>query len=1324
MQENWRHKLPYQDFDISKYINTTLASEVQRSQIGNFLKQKGAPAIPTTPSRTRPGEKGKAAEGVDMGIQVETGIIPVVYGHVGLSNTQFDLGQKPSELDAAITTQTIRMPISEGPIIGAAWRVAGASDPTRDPDNENYFGSWSKHVAGVTDPTIGIDKEDNLKQVLLNDAWIIDPNTSVANYRDVKFEMTYGDGSSDKQTATLNATNPLLDQDIESVDDSTNTRNLNDLGDVQAGKGENYVLYWNNATNQWEAKSFNSLLNETGATYDGGAGGSGGSGGDGGTGGRGGTGGVGPITGVPLKYTQFNPPPAHVKTSGEYETTTTVTTYTTPGSVDANLGAPLKRESETDPYFSTTITDVDDNTNAVRLTFAAPNGMYKEFVTTTTVKNGNIELCDTARPISGSGDLSCLTPDIEIAPDGQTSTTKTRVAATARVRIALVTQLCGRDFVLHEDTISVSSLRNGFYSQTETIYLSAMNAGSGAIVTGPNAGSQQIGPTDPDATASCDSSDAGAYDYANYTLHDYLTTYPNQIIQAVDSITVYAYILDEEENELSTPVYLQKAEVIDSMNGYESEYSTGETNSTGYSLNSPDHGIAGFAGDTSNAGGYGLANERTTGGVVTGSYGATKQPDPLTVLDGNSTGSAGDTGTTGTTGVTGTAGNAGTQGSVTVPSVPNVPRVEMANDSSYSGDGVADTVTLPAVTVTNADALANNTLTISVTSGTVDVVTVPGSVSATGRNTGTLTLIGTIADLQTCLNSGLKFYSTTATTGDVTIRFYISSSEGNSETTNQIRSEAITEHSGPTFTIGVNGVTGNFRCFVRNKAIMNTVAGSGTVDDIAADIAEQINDYPSIPKWTATASTNIVTVTGEDGIGSRYNGIFPDNQALTPLMAATITQIADGVSPSRITQPRQTTSNLRSNFVPALAFSNPLTASDVSWLQLSYRPPQGDGKTEISEVGVFVAGRKIQEPNAQPGLSFSQWQAAGYTSTEGWSANGAWVFFDYLTNTTYGLGNDIILTDNQKDQLYYDIYLASFWSQLQPTNQLNAFTGYFNGVFYGAESKFEALQKIADSFYGKFIYLNGNPRLFFDGQSYAWSTYTPTVKKLVNQTNAANLVYQSGSIDNLFNVINVKWNNPENYFRPETVQYKNTASIAKYGERETNIELTGCTSKQQALWHGAWIYETEASNSEIVTYIAGWDHNDVLPGDLIHINDTLRVDSSSIGGRVVTDNGDGTVTLDRNAGTGSIAIVDSLGKIKTGTVSGTTATISTSETKTVKGITYYADFADDAVFNVYSGDFEANYRVIAIQESEDGIYSVTAQKHDPDKYTRVWANTI
>ena len=1326
-------------FSLDQFVKTELVKQVQRTIVDNHIARNGVTGLSSSVSRRALGAASKVPNGVAMGEQLNGDFIPIIYGYIGMTNKQYDEGQKPSEVDTEKTTQQVRIAVSEGPIVGMG-----------EPQNLYDFTSRGPSP----------DYRDFvLKNVVLDEQYVIHPVTSVANFKDLKFRMTQGEGNLNYTfNGKIEKHNPTIsdgsDPDLDITDaanDTVTQKRLNDLTDVQAGRGENYVLYWNNATSQWEAKAFNTLLNQAGLNYQGGAGGAGGDGGSGGDGGRGGTGGVGPITGVPLKYTQHNPPPAHVKTSGEYETTTTVTAYTTPGSVDASLGAPLKRESETDPYFSTTITDVDDNTNAVRLTFAAPNGMYKEIVTTTTVKNGNIELCDTARPISNAGDLNCLTPDIEIAPDGQTSTTKTRVAGTARVRYALVTQLCGRDFILHEDTISVSSLRNGFYSQTETIYLSAMNAGSGAIVTGPNAGSQQIGPTDPDATPSCDSSDAGAYDYSNYTLQDYLTTYPNQIVQAIDSITVYAYILDEEEPELSTPVYLQKVEVTDSMNVYEGSYSTGETNTNGYSLNSPDHGISGFEGDTSNAGGYSLSDERNTGGVVSGSYGATKQPDPLTVLDGNATGSQGDTGSTGTTGVTGTAGSAGQSGTATAPQPDPIPSVESSN-SIYAGDGTSGVFTLSAVTVIHSDPLESVTLTISVPSsaGNLDVVTVHGSVSATGRGTHQLTLIGTQANLQTTLSSGLKFTSSTAAVGDIDIDFYISGSGGNSREIYKIRTQAAVEPVAPTFTITISGATGDFRCFVRDKAIMNTISASGTINDIAAAVAQEINDYNSIPDWTATANANVVTVTGPQALGSSYNGVIPDNQAVGGnLMATFITPIGGGVSASRITQPATNTTRLANsqNFVKFGSYSNLLNDVNVAWAEVVYRPEQDSGTSNLSEIGLVVLGRKnLQEPINDSFMTFDEWLGYNFNHpvsavTEGtykdytFSQNAAGHFYEYLTNTRYGLGNEIKLWDlpyNEWVQFHRDVYDAMAWCEDYGIKT--------NGIIFGQESKIEALQNIAATFAGRFAYVNGYPRLLFEGQCYdhdythvdrttsEQSQYTrlASIKKLVNQSNCANLVYSANGMDNIFNKVNVPYNDRGNYFKTKTAIYEVAQQSADYPfdfDRETTVEYWGVGDERLAQFLAAQFFETEAVNSETVSYVAGWDHYDVFPNDLIMLNDTLRVDQQFVGGRVVSDNGDGTVTLDRDCGSGVIYVTDSFGNICTGTASGTTATVSAGtgeayneETEQFETVTGY--FIAGAVWNM-EANTENLYRVIAIEESEDGIYAVTAQKHDVDKYDRV-----
>ncbi len=1282
INENWEGR------DLAGFIKTTLAQQVQKSLVGEFSNSFGASSLLSTVSKKTSDEnKAKIADGIDMGNQVPKGIIPIIYGHIGMSNTQFDNGQAPSSVDAEIVVQSIKMPISEGPIVGTALLE-------------------SDDVMTVQTPANSVN---HLKNVIINDSYVIDPTTNVANFKDVKFEMTYGDGTLNKQESTLLETNPLLDVDIEAVDDTINDKALNDLSDVNAGKGVNYVLYWNTTEGKWEAKSFNTLLNEAGATYNGGAGGDGGAGGTGGDGGTGGEGGVGPSDGSGLKYTQWNPPPHHIEAPVNSKTEITYTAPpTTPASVVTGKGAPLRESTESTPYFQSTVSfDIDDNIDTLKAKINFPDGIYLEKTTVTTViDNGSITLCDSQRPdLEGadSGDLECLTPSVTVADDGQSATVKERETASVIVYYAFTTTLCGREFILHEGSETITHKKNGRHTHTISVPLASMNAGAGTKADGTQQDGSLIGFGD------CNSTDVNYYKFDDWTLSDYLTAYPDQIINSASAVKVYAWVSEKVSSAdytISTNTYLQELSVCSDLNNYDGLYSLATTNVNPFNQFQPDHGFNYEPHETeTEVEAYSLLQKRCEEEIVSGAFSTVKNPDPLLVWDYTSMGEPGEIGDGGTAGTAGASGSAGTSGTVAVPNLEPIPSVD-SKDSSYPGDGTASTITLGAISVFNDDPAATNLLTIAVSSGTCDVVTTPAGVTVQDANTSSLKIQGAIADIQTCLDAGIEYTSTTATLGDVTETLTISTSAGQSVETSTIRSQAITDFSGPTFTITVTNYVGTFDAYVRGKAIMNSITGATSNDATATAIASAIQSYTSYPNWTATASGNVVTCVGEAGLGSSYNGVQP---TYTGTMSATMSEISGGVSPSRKTQPVRNTGNLKAKFIPALAFTNTLNDTAVSYAQVAYRPPQGDGQTTLSEVGFMVGGRLIENALGSS-LSFSAWQSANYTSTPSWTNNPAWVFLDYLRNSTYGLGLEIFdtLDANQKSGLMADVYNFALWCQ---QHQGGDDIADCNAIIYGAESKIEVLQKIAATGNAKFVYLNGNPRLIFDGYAFSgWGGHTPIPKKLVNQTNAGNLLYQSGSIDNLYNVVNVKFANSDNFYRLEEVQYRNTSSIATFGERETTIDAWGVTDKQQALWQGAWTYETEAVNSEMVTYIAGWDHFDILPGDLICLNDTLRVDNTLKGGRVISI-GSGTVTLDRDAGSGNIAIIDTSGVVQYGTVSGTTATIS-------------GTFQANAVWNVYTGAVAQNYRVVAIEESEDGIFAVTAQKHDPDKYTRIWANTI
>ena len=1268
------------EVDMEKYNKTVLAQTKQTAKVTNALDIHGSQVqfSTYTANKNIKEEKPVTADGIEMGYQIERGVVPIIYGHVGMSSTQYDKGQILSELDSSKVRQTIRIPLSEGPIVGLSYQ-----DPATVIDNTNVY------------VTPGIANPEHAKAVLINRKHIVDPTTDKANYEDVDVVVTKGAGNTTNyQTFSITQYEPIianpstgaLDVPIEVEEQKTF---INDLSDVQAtDKGPDSIIYWNSDNGQWESKSLSEMMRDAQVTVTGGTGGTGGSGGGGGDGGQGGSGGVGSFAEA-IYYTQWNPPPTHVRvqysgTGQPVDETSVVTTTTTtdPEELPAQItphGAPLRNIDQVTPEFSCNMSfaNVDEKVKEISIITNFPDGLYKEIKTETETKTNpnphedlhhEIKICDTIRePLvamgsslkdargtvqsDGGGNLECLLPDIEIvtiagggaSESYEKATTITKTTGHVWVRYVLTTELCDREFVLDEGTYEISGLEVSAYEHKETLALENMNAGSRTVLTGDLRGTHQLGPFSDDENANCDTTLVEDYNWSEYDLEDYLDMYPGQIINSVtgeSKIKIYTWIenryfyndttLNEEgrikidDYRLSTNCYFKEVRIEKPMDVFGDYYSTGTTVLTKpFHKSEPNHKWR-----------WG----RRLGGQDDNNFKATLNTKAFELEDkriqaGLAGGqyldfsypvplaimaniNPGSSGGTGSGGDTGDSGVVGSPGQTGTVTVPVVEPIPTVDcsKSTYDSTIASQTITLGNITVANTDAAMINTLTISVAATTGTLFPNPPLASGVTVVSGTNTETLVLSGTAAALQN-------TLTTG---IRLAVASS------------------------------------------------ASGTLE---------LNNY----------------IIGTGSKGTRK-----------------ICQILD--IPERDTNTSRLHHDTNSFVKPVPAGA--LLRNTIAWVDMAYRPKQDEEELKLEELQFIVGGRDDMEAPSENDLSLSLWIDADYTSTtKNWTNNTAWVFCDYLTNENYGLGLDIVMDAEQKETLAIEVYKAAQWCSHIPTGSTVP-ASTFDGVIHGAESKIEALQKIAGQMHSRLRFINGNPRLVSDFMSHSWTsdtyTHTPTVKKIVNQTNAANLTYVGGSMENIFNVVNVKWNNPTNYHKSEIVRYENAASITKYSEREQGLETFGCANEQQAMWTGAWYFETNQSNTDTVSYMAGWDHYDTIPGDLICLVDEYRPDSSDKGGRVASVNGS-TLTLDRDAGSGNIAVMDSLGVVLYGTASGTTATVTGGA------------IIPGAVWNVYQGDDEpqgANYRIIAIEESEDGMYAVSAGKYDPAKYDRVWTNTI
>lgn len=245
-----------------------------------------------------------------------------------------------------------------------------------------------------------------------------------------------------------------------------------------------------------------------------------------------------------------------------------------------------------------------------------------------------------------------------------------------------------------------------------------------------------------------------------------------------------------------------------------------------------------------------------------------------------------------------------------------------------------------------------------------------------------------------------------------------------------------------------------------------------------------------------------------------------------------------------------------------------------------------------------------------------------WNSTKRWTDNPAWVFFDLVTNSRYGLGQYIQSGSIDKWALYE---ISQYCDELVDDGdggQEPRFT--CNVVISERQDAYNLLQNLVSVFRGMMYW--GNGRVF--------TTQTNDKQPIFNYTNAnvidGKFTYADTATNTRSTVAMVKWSDPDNLYR-EAVEYiEDRDGIAQYGYLTKEITAFACTSKGQAYRIGNWVLQSERLLTETVTFQVGLDGLFVRPGDVFNIYDNYR-NNAQQGGRVAKFNSArDTITLDRN----------------------------------------------------------------------------------------------
>lgn len=252
------------------------------------------------------------------------------------------------------------------------------------------------------------------------------------------------------------------------------------------------------------------------------------------------------------------------------------------------------------------------------------------------------------------------------------------------------------------------------------------------------------------------------------------------------------------------------------------------------------------------------------------------------------------------------------------------------------------------------------------------------------------------------------------------------------------------------------------------------------------------------------------------------------------------------------------------------------------------------------------------------------------------SNNPAWVLYDLLTNTRYGLGNYIQPAQIDKAKLYQ---IGKYCDELVP----DGFGGYeprfvVNTVIQTQAEAYKLISDLTSAFRGMAYWNGGMVGFTQDSPTSPSMIFTPSnvIDGMFNYTGSARRDRHS--------VVNVTWNDPLDKFKQKIEYVEDAESVSKFGIRKTDIVAFGCTSRGQANRVGRWLLYTERLESDMVQFKVGLEGATLLPGEVVKIHDTYRA-GKRMGGRIAASTAtsltlDSPITLTQNGAMLSMRLPD------------------------------------------------------------------------------------
>lgn len=337
--------------------------------------------------------------------------------------------------------------------------------------------------------------------------------------------------------------------------------------------------------------------------------------------------------------------------------------------------------------------------------------------------------------------------------------------------------------------------------------------------------------------------------------------------------------------------------------------------------------------------------------------------------------------------------------------------------------------------------------------------------------------------------------------------------------------------------------------------------------------------------------------------------------------------------------------------------------------------------------------------------------------------NPIWIYNDLLVNNRYGLGQDFSPNDDPETAFVdkWSLYsLAQYCDEMVSNGrggQEPRFT--INCQITSKTEAYDLLQNIISS-------VNG--MLYFSAEQIVAVADRPQgIADAFTQADVEGGIfeYAGTALKTRHSVCIVNFKDPDNLYKTSNVIHEDPEYIQEIGYRVTEVDAFGCTSRAQALRLARWTLRTERTQTQTVTFKTGLRGGLLKPGEIIKVFDDYKTGMRT-GGRILSQTvAAGNLQLELDAPV-SVTTADKLVYL---TADGVFKEVNFPQSFTNTANVHIPSTnpapIDGGMYGIVFASLDGQqFKVLVIEEDDDGKYVVSALQHDPAKFAFIDSNIV